>query len=58
MRLLGFYIDKAYSNYQAYIDLKKENALLYEKIRSLTEGNNSMKNKPIDKSSLDHNRRA
>jgi hypothetical protein len=58
MRLLGFYIEKAYSNYQSHIDLKKENALLYEKIKSLTEGNNSQKNKPADRSSLNRHRKA
>jgi len=52
LRLLGFYIDKAYLNYQSYLDLKKENALLYEKIQSLTEGNNSIKSNPVEKKAL------
>jgi DNA-directed RNA polymerase sigma subunit (sigma70/sigma32) len=56
MRLLGFYIDKAYSNYREYTDLKKENALLYESIKSLTKENNSQEKKPFDKNSIDHRR--
>jgi DNA-directed RNA polymerase sigma subunit (sigma70/sigma32) len=56
LRLLGFYIDKAYSNYKEYIDLKRENALLYEKIKILTEENNSQGKKSFNKNNLDHRR--
>jgi len=40
VRLLGFYIDQAYKDYQSFLDLKKENALLQERIKALTIGSN------------------
>lgn len=56
LRLLGFYIEKAYANYLEHIDLKKENSLLYEKIKSLTKENASKEKKSFDKNTLDHRR--